>query len=92
MFRTMAHRPEIFETIIAHMEAVLTTDTLPEALKELVIVRTSQLKRAPYCLASHTTIARKLGWTEEQMRLFIVQETTRNSANGRRKRFISLRS
>lgn len=40
-YATMAHRPEIFETIIAHMEAVLTTDTLPEALKELVIVRTS---------------------------------------------------
>jgi uncharacterized peroxidase-related enzyme len=68
MFRTMAHRPEIFETIIAHMEAVLNTGTLPKALKELVIVRTSQLNRTPYCLASHTTIARKLGWTETQIK------------------------
>jgi uncharacterized peroxidase-related enzyme len=67
MFRTMAHRPEIFETIIAHMEAVLNTGTLPKALKELVIVRTSQLNRTPYCLASHTTIARKLGWSEMQI-------------------------
>jgi uncharacterized peroxidase-related enzyme len=67
MFRTMAHRPEIFETIIAHMEAVLNTGTLPKALKELVIVRTSQLNRTPYCLASHTTIARKLGWTATQI-------------------------
>jgi uncharacterized peroxidase-related enzyme len=67
MFRTMAHRPEIFETIIAHMEAVLNTGTLPKALKELVIVRTSQLNRTPYCLASHTTICRKLGWTEVQL-------------------------
>jgi uncharacterized peroxidase-related enzyme len=67
MFRTMAHRPEIFETIIAHMEAVLNTGTLPKALKELVIVRTSQLNRTPYCLASHTTIARKLGWTDTQI-------------------------
>jgi uncharacterized peroxidase-related enzyme len=67
MFRTMAHRPEIFETIIAHMEAVLNTGTLPKALKELVIVRTSQLNQTPYCLASHTTIARKLGWTETQI-------------------------
>jgi hypothetical protein len=25
MFRTMAHRPEIFETIIAHMDAVQGT-------------------------------------------------------------------
>ncbi len=67
MFRTMAHRPEIFETIIAHMEAVLNTGTLPKALKELVIVRTSQLNRTPYCLASHTTIARKLGWSDAQI-------------------------
>jgi uncharacterized peroxidase-related enzyme len=67
MFRTMAHRPEIFETIIAHMEAVLNTGTLSKALKELVIVRTSQLNRTPYCLASHTTIARKLGWSESQI-------------------------
>jgi uncharacterized peroxidase-related enzyme len=63
----MAHRPEIFETIIGHMEAVLNTGTLPKALKELVIVRTSQLNRTPYCLASHTTIARKLGWSEDQI-------------------------
>ena len=67
MFRTMAHRPEIFETIIAHMEAVLNTGTLPKALKELVIVRTSQLNRTPYCLASHTKICRNLGWTDGQL-------------------------
>src|ERR1700709_2139785 len=68
MFRTMAHRPEIFETIIAHMEAVLNTGTLSKALKELVIVRTSQLNRTPYRLASHTAIAHKLGWTEAQIK------------------------
>jgi len=67
MFRTMVHRPEIFETIIAHMEAVLNTGTLPKALKELVIVRTSQINQTPYCLASHTAIARKLGWSELQI-------------------------
>jgi uncharacterized peroxidase-related enzyme len=67
MFRTMVHRPEIFETIIAHMEVVLNTGTLPKALKELVIVRTSQVNQTPYCLASHTAIARKLGWSEVQI-------------------------
>ena len=67
MFRTMAHRPEIFETIIAHMEAVLNTGTLPKALKELVIVRTSQLNQTPYCLASHTAICRRLGWSDEHL-------------------------
>jgi uncharacterized peroxidase-related enzyme len=67
MFRTMAHRPEIFETIIAHMDAVLKTGTLSTALKELVIVRTSQLNCTEYCLASHTALARRLGWSDEQL-------------------------
>ncbi len=30
MFRTMAHRPEIFATIIAHMEAVLNRALCPK--------------------------------------------------------------
>jgi uncharacterized peroxidase-related enzyme len=64
MFRTMAHRPAIFETIIAHMEAVLNTGTLPKRLKELAIVRTSQVNRTPYCLASHTAICKRLGWSD----------------------------
>jgi uncharacterized peroxidase-related enzyme len=67
MFRTMAHRPQIFETILAHMDAILKTGTLSTALKELVIVRTSQLNRTPYCLASHSALARRLGWTDEQL-------------------------
>ena len=45
MFRTVAHRPEILQTMIAHMEAVLNTGTLPPSLKELVIVRTSQINQ-----------------------------------------------
>jgi len=66
-FRTMAHRPEIFQTMIAHFEAILTTGTLTTKLKELLIVRTSQLNQCAYCLASHTQIARKLGWSAEQI-------------------------
>jgi uncharacterized peroxidase-related enzyme len=67
MFRTMAHRPEILETMIAHFEAVLNTGTLPLKLKELAIVRTSQLNQCEYCLASHTQICLKLGWSKEQL-------------------------
>ena len=67
MFRTVAHRPEIFESMIAHFEAVLNTGTLPIKLKELVIVRTSQLNNCQYCLASHTRISKKLGWSEDQL-------------------------
>jgi uncharacterized peroxidase-related enzyme len=66
-FRTVAHRPQIFQTMIAHMEAILRTGTLSTRLKELVVVRTSQLNCTAYCLASHTAIALKLGWTPEQL-------------------------
>lgn len=67
MFRTVAHRPEIFQTMISHFEAVLNTGTLPLKLKELAIVRTSQLNRCGYCLASHSRICKKLGWSDEQL-------------------------
>ena len=67
MFRTVAHRPEILETMIAHMEAVLNTGTLPTALKELVIVRTSQMNHCEYCLASHSLLAKKLGYSDAQI-------------------------
>ncbi|MGI8772713.1 MAG: carboxymuconolactone decarboxylase family protein [Acidobacteriaceae bacterium] len=67
MFRTVAHRPRILETMIAHMEAVLNTGTLPTKLKELVIVRTSQMNACEYCLASHSLLAKKLGYSAEQI-------------------------
>jgi len=67
MFRVMAHRPEIFATMQAHFGAVLNTGTVPTRLKELIIVRTSQVNETPYCLASHTILAKGLGWTEDQL-------------------------
>jgi uncharacterized peroxidase-related enzyme len=67
MFRVMAHRPEIFSTMQAHFAAVLNTGTVPRRLKELIIVRTSQLNQTPYCLASHTRIAKNLGWSDDQL-------------------------
>ena len=67
MFRVMAHRPEIFATMQAHFAAVLNTGTVPTKLKELIIVRTSQVNETPYCLASHTILARNLGWTDDQL-------------------------
>ncbi len=67
MFRVMAHRPEIFATMQAHFAAVLNTGTVSAKLKELIIVRTSQVNETPYCLASHTILARDLGWSDEQL-------------------------
>jgi uncharacterized peroxidase-related enzyme len=67
MFRVMAHRPEIFATMMAHFSAVLNTGSVSTKLKELIIVRTSQVNDTPYCLASHTILARGLGWSDDQL-------------------------
>jgi len=48
MFRTAAHRPEIMRTMVAHFRAVMETGTLGKKLKELVIVRTSQINDCLY--------------------------------------------
>lgn len=48
MFRTAAHRPEIMKTMIAHFRAIMETGTVPVKLKELLIVRTSQINRCEY--------------------------------------------
>lgn len=67
MFRVMAHRPEIFATMQAHFAAVLNTGTVSTRLKELIIVRTSQINETPYCLASHTVLAKGWGWSDDQL-------------------------
>ncbi len=67
MFRTLAHRPEILQTMIAHLEAILNTGRVSTKLKELVIVRTSQINKCEYCLSSHSQLSVKLGWTREQL-------------------------
>jgi hypothetical protein len=48
MFKTMAVRPEIMRTAVEHLRAVLETGTVPLKLKQLLIVRTSQLDRCEY--------------------------------------------
>jgi alkylhydroperoxidase family enzyme len=48
MFRTVAHRPEILRTMIAHFRAIMETGTVAKKLKELVIVRTSQINHCEY--------------------------------------------
>ena len=48
MFRTVAHRPEIMRTMVAHFRAVMNTGTVSKKLKELVIVRTSQINHCEY--------------------------------------------
>jgi alkylhydroperoxidase family enzyme len=48
MFRVYAHRPEILTTMIAHLNAVTTTGTVPVRTKELVATLVSRLNVCEY--------------------------------------------
>jgi len=48
MFRVYAHRPEILETMLAHLDAVTRTGTVPVRTKELVATLVSRLNRCEY--------------------------------------------
>jgi hypothetical protein len=48
MFRTLAVRPEIMVTAVAHMNAVLGTGTVAPSFKEMLVVRTSAHNKCAY--------------------------------------------
>ena len=48
MFRTVAHRPLLLKTMIAHFKAVMGAGTVGPKLKELLFVRVSQLNHCEY--------------------------------------------
>src|SRR3954454_20920726 len=48
MFRVYAHRPEILKTMVAHLNAVTNSGTVPVRTKELVATLVSRLNSCAY--------------------------------------------
>jgi alkylhydroperoxidase family enzyme len=48
MFRTVAHRPGILKTMLAHFREIMGPGTVPVALKEMLAVRVSRLNDCDY--------------------------------------------
>lgn len=48
MFRVYAHRPEIMKTMVAHLNAITNTGTVPVRTKELVATLVSRLNTCEY--------------------------------------------
>jgi alkylhydroperoxidase family enzyme len=48
MFRVYAHRPEILETMVAHMNAVTNSGTVSVKTKELVATLVSRINHCEY--------------------------------------------
>jgi hypothetical protein len=48
MFRTMAHRPEVLRTMIAHFRAVMAPGAVEVRLKELISIAVSGVNGCEY--------------------------------------------
>jgi alkylhydroperoxidase family enzyme len=48
MFRVYAHRPEILETMMAHLDAVTSSGTVPVRTKELLATLVSRINSCNY--------------------------------------------
>ncbi|HSP13426.1 MAG TPA: carboxymuconolactone decarboxylase family protein [Thermoanaerobaculia bacterium] len=48
MFRIYAHRPEILKTMVAHLQAITNTGTVPVKTKELVATLVSRINGCEY--------------------------------------------
>jgi AhpD family alkylhydroperoxidase len=65
--RSLASAPDMMETLMPFLGAILGESSLELAAKELVIVRVSQLNGCRYCLAAHRPIALGAGLPPEQV-------------------------
>jgi AhpD family alkylhydroperoxidase len=65
--RSLATAPDVMETLMPFLGAIMGESSLDLATKELVIVRVSQLNGCNYCLAAHRPAALEAGLSPEQV-------------------------
>ncbi len=65
--RSLASAPDVMETLMPFLGAIMGESSLDLATKELVIVRVSQLNGCRYCLAAHCPAALDAGLSPEQV-------------------------
>ena len=65
---TLAHVPELLETALPFIGAVLSPSSIAFRTKEIVILRTSCVKACRYCVDSHTPVALDAGLSPAQVR------------------------
>jgi AhpD family alkylhydroperoxidase len=65
--RSLASAPDVMETLMPFLSAIMGESSLDLATKELVIVRVSQLNGCRYCLAAHRPAALDAGIPREQL-------------------------
>jgi AhpD family alkylhydroperoxidase len=65
---TLAHVPELLESALPFIGAVLSPSSIDFRTKEIVILRTSCMRACRYCIDSHTPVALDAGLTSAEVR------------------------
>ena len=65
---TLAHVPELLESALPFIGAVLSPSSIDVRTKEIVILRTSCVRACRYCIDSHTPVALDSGLSPAQVR------------------------
>jgi AhpD family alkylhydroperoxidase len=65
--RSLASAPDVMETLMPFLGAIMGPSSLDVATKELVIVRVSQVNGCRYCLAAHRPAALEAGLPRKQV-------------------------
>ena len=71
VWKAMAKHPAVMEQFAAEMKAAFAPGKLDPLTKELVYLAVSIANQCDYCIASHGTMARNRGMTEEMYEEFM---------------------
>ena len=67
IYKALAHKPSILNTIGPFVAAVQQPDELDPKLKERIILRVSKLNRSAYCCHAHEQISAKMGFSKDEI-------------------------
>ena len=71
VWKALARNPSVMEAFAAEMKAAFAPGKLDPLTKELVYLAVSIANQCDYCIASHGTMARQKGMTEEMHEEFM---------------------
>ena len=65
--KTLAHSDNFLQTVADLYGRLLGDTNLSEKIRQLVILKTCKLEKCKYTVSHHTELAKKAGWTQEQI-------------------------
>ena len=71
VWKALARHPQVMEQFAAEMKSAFAPGKLDPLTKELIYLAVSVTNQCDYCIASHGSMARKKGMTEEMHEEFM---------------------